>query len=46
MPVDFWIWGFVKDKVYVPPMPQNVPQLKERIRTAHALVDEELLAKV
>jgi hypothetical protein len=24
-PLDFRIWGFVKDKVYVPPMPHNVP---------------------
>jgi hypothetical protein len=46
MPLDFCIWGFEKDKVYVPPVPLNVQQLKERIRTAHALMDEEFLAKV
>jgi hypothetical protein len=27
-------------------MPQNAQKLKERIRTAHALMDEEFLAKV
>jgi hypothetical protein len=46
MSLDFCIWGFVKDKVYVPPMLHNVQQVKERIRTTYALEDEEFLAKV
>jgi hypothetical protein len=45
-PLDLCIGGFVKEKVYVLPMPHNVQQLKERIRGAHVLVDEEFLAKM
>ncbi|PSN36051.1 hypothetical protein C0J52_21838 [Blattella germanica] len=28
--VDFFLWGFIKDRVYVPPFPANLPELKER----------------
>ena len=33
-PCDFFLWGYVKDQVYVPPLPASIPQLKVRIRTA------------
>jgi len=32
-PCDF-LWGYVKDQVYVPPLPASIPELKVRIRTA------------
>ena len=32
-PCDFFLLGFVKDNVYVPPLPQNLEELKNRIRT-------------
>ena len=28
---DFWLWGYLKDKVYKP-MPTSMNQLKQRIR--------------
>jgi hypothetical protein len=31
---DFFVWGYVKDQVYVPPLPASIPELKVRIRTA------------
>ena len=34
-PCDFFLWGYVKDQVYVPPLPASIPELKVRIRTAH-----------
>jgi hypothetical protein len=33
-PGDFFLWGYVKDQVYVPPLPASIPELEVRIRTA------------
>ena len=33
-PCDFFLWGYVKDQVYVPPLPASIPELKVLIRTA------------
>ena len=33
-PCDFFLWGYVKDQVYVPPLPASTTELKVRIRTA------------
>ena len=33
-PCDFFLWGYVKDQVYVLPLPTSIPELKVRIRTA------------
>jgi len=33
-PCDFYLWGYVKDQVYVPPLPPSSLELKVRIRTA------------
>ena len=27
-PCDFFLWGYVKDQVYVPPLPAGIPELK------------------
>ena len=27
-PCDFFLWGYVKDQVYVPPFPASIPELK------------------
>ena len=27
-PCDFFLWGYVKDQVYVPPHPTSIPELK------------------
>jgi len=31
---DFFLWGYVKDQVYVPPLAASIPELTVRIRTA------------
>ena len=33
-PCDFFLWGYVKGLVYVPPLPANVEELKQRITAA------------
>jgi len=32
-PCDYFLWGYVKDKVFVPPQPVSIHDLKNRITT-------------
>jgi len=40
---DFFLWGYVKDQVYVPPLPSSIPELKVRIRTAIKTITADML---
>ena len=42
-PYDFFLWGFVKDTVFVPPLPAYLQDLRNRITAAVALVDRDML---
>jgi hypothetical protein len=44
--VIFFLWGYVNDRVYVPPMPQDLPQLRQRIVEAVATIDHGMLQRV
>ncbi len=44
-PLDFFLWGYVKDMVYVTPVP-SLEDLKDRITTACASITAEMLADV
>ena len=41
-PCDFFLWGYVKDKVYVPPLPESLDELKRRIKSAIKTVYQEI----
>lgn len=43
---DFFLWGYVKDKVYEPPMPQTLQELRGRIRNAVESINLAMLAGV
>ena len=45
-PCDFFLWGFLKDKVYVPPLPANLPELRDRIRKAVVAVTPDMRINV
>ena len=45
-PCDFFLWGYVKDQVYVPPLPASIPELKARIRTAIETITTDMLQTV
>jgi hypothetical protein len=45
-PCDFFVWGYVKDQVFVPPLPASIPELKVRIRTAIETITADTLEKV
>jgi hypothetical protein len=38
-----FLWGYIKDRVYVPPMQRDLPQLGHMIVEAVAAVDREML---
>jgi hypothetical protein len=45
-PCDVFLWGYVKDKVFVPPFPVTLDDLKQGITTATAGIDEDMLMRV
>ena len=45
-PCDLFLWGYVKDQVYVPPLPASIPELKVRIRTAFETITADMLQTV
>jgi len=45
-PRDFFLWGFVKDRVFVPPLPRDLMVLRERVGEAFAAVTRDLLMRV
>ena len=45
-PYDFFLWGFVKDTVFVPPLPANLQDLRDLITAAVSLVDRDMLTRV
>lgn len=44
--IDFLMWGYVKDKVYVSPIPTTLEVLKERITAAVTYIDRNMLLNV
>ncbi|GBM56681.1 hypothetical protein AVEN_42056-1 [Araneus ventricosus] len=42
-PCDFFLWGYEKDKVYVPPMSTMLQALQERITAAVTDIDGNML---
>ena len=42
IPCYFFLWGYVKDQVYVP-FPASIPELKVRIRTAIDAITADML---
>jgi len=45
-PCDFFPWAYVKDQVYVPPLPANIPEVKVQIRTAIETITADTLQTV
>ena len=41
-PCDFFLWGYVRDQVYVPPLPASIPGL----RTATETITADMLQTV
>jgi hypothetical protein len=44
--MDFPFWGFVKDNVYIPPMPVDLQERRDRIVNTTALADVTFFGKL
>ena len=45
-PCDFFLWGYVKDQVYIPLLPASIPELKVRITTGIETITSHMLQTV
>ena len=45
-PCDFFLWGYVKERVFVPPLTHDLNEPKHRISAAVASIEEDTLHKV
>jgi len=45
-PCEFFLWGYVKEHVYVPPLPADLDELTNRITAAVKSVTEDTLRRV
>ena len=45
-PLDFFLWGFIKDEVYVIPQPKDIEEIKSRVVEAIDKIGTALLARV
>ena len=45
-PCYFFLWGYVKERVYVPPLPADLCELTNRITAAVKSVTEDTLRRV
>ena len=45
-PCDFFLWGYVKERVYVPPLPVDLDELTNRIAAAVNSVTEDTFRRV
>jgi hypothetical protein len=45
-PYDFFLWGFVKDSVYVPPFPTSIHEIRDRITHALQAITADMLHRV
>ena len=45
-PCDFFLWGYVKECVYVPPLPADLDELTNRNTAAVNSVTEDTLRRV
>jgi hypothetical protein len=45
-PCDFYLWGFIKNRLYVPLLPADLPELRNRIEAVVATITQETLTKV
>jgi len=45
-PCDFFLWGYVKDQVYAPPLPASIQELQVRLGTAIETITADMLQTV
>ena len=46
IPCDFFLLAYVKNQVYIPPLPTSIPELKVRITTAIGTITTDMIQTV
>lgn len=46
MPCDLYLWGFIKEHVYEPPLPADLHELRNKIEAVISTVTPDTLIKV
>jgi hypothetical protein len=46
IPCDLFLWRYVKDQVYVPPLHASIPKLRVRVRTAIETITDDMLQTI
>ena len=46
IPCDFFLWCYMKDRVFVPPMPRDIADVRERIIAAVNKINRPMLTRV
>jgi hypothetical protein len=44
--LDFSVWGYVKDRVFVPPLPASLEELRARITEVVAMMDVDMIHRI
>ena len=44
--LDLFVWGYVRDKIFVPPLPASLEVLRARIREAVATIDADMIRRI
>jgi len=42
-PCDFFLWGLVKDSIYIPPLPMSLKELRDWIKHALQTITADML---
>jgi hypothetical protein len=45
-PLDFSVWGYVKDKVFVPPLPASLEEIRARKTEAVATIEADTIHRI
>ena len=45
-PCDFFLWGYIKDRIFIPPLPRDVTNLRAWIIAAVKNIDAPMLTRV
>ena len=45
-PCEFFLWGYLEDHAFIPPMPLDLAELRQRIEHAVAGIDHQMLVRV
>jgi hypothetical protein len=46
IPCDYFLWGYVKDVIYVPPLPNDLQEFRQYIVAAVTTINSDMLERI